>query len=226
MPRKQKQHSPQSSQAGFTIIESLMAIIVVTVLMVAIGPVVAMSVAARVQARRVERASEAAKTYVDGVRSGAIPAITNQANLVGRPFTNTVGSESFLDRQPAPGRGDFQRQNPVNWSNSDDPSYYCVDLDKTPGCDPKSSKDLVIQAFRTAGDPKQGYRLGVRVYRADAFGGGQMTKVQQAALKGNLGDRLAPLATLITDIGPQEKSLSTWCDRLKPRRANSNSNCQ
>jgi type II secretory pathway pseudopilin PulG len=77
-----------------------MAIIVVTVLMVAIGPVVAMSVAARVQARRVERASEAAKTYVDGVRSGAIPAITNQANLVGRPFTNTVGSESFLDRQP------------------------------------------------------------------------------------------------------------------------------
>jgi prepilin-type N-terminal cleavage/methylation domain-containing protein len=223
MPRKQKQHSPQSSQAGFTIIESLMAIIVVTVLMVAIGPVIAMSVAARVQARRVERASEAAKTYVDGVRSGAIPATKI---TVGRPFTNSTGSQPFLNTAPPPTASNLPPPTQVKWSN-DNSGFYCVDLDnKNLGCSRKSSMDLVIQAFRTAGDEKEGYRLGVRVYRADAFGGGQMTKVQQAALKGNLGDRLAPLATLITDIGPQEKSLSTWCDRLKPRRANSNSNCQ
>jgi len=227
MPRKQKQHSPQSSQAGFTIIESLMAIIVVTVLMVAIGPVIAMSVAARVQARRVERASEAAKTYVDGVRSGAIPATDIE---VGRPFDNNRGSDPFLNSAAAPIPGNFpNRPSQVLGSQvlapNDPKGYFCVDLDKTPGCN-KSSKDLVIQAFRSAGDEKQGYRLGVRVYRADAFGSGQMKKEQQAALKGNLGDRLAPLATLITDIGPQEKSLSTWCDRLKPSRTNPNSKCQ
>jgi prepilin-type N-terminal cleavage/methylation domain-containing protein len=207
--RKQKQPSLQSSQAGFTIIESLLAIIIVTVLMVAIGPVIAMSVAARVQARRVERASEAARTYVDGIRTGAIPATNIQ---VGPAFTATRGSTPFLDTAPLPS-GNLPTQ--VDWTRNI--GLYCVDLDQNRGCSNSSSKDLVIQAFRTRGDdPDQGYRLGVRVYRADAFrGGGTFKPKEQAALKGNLGDRLAPLVTLITDIPPKEKNLGTWCNRVR-----------
>ncbi len=97
-PSKQKQHSPESSQAGFTIIESLLAIILVSVLMVAIGPIVVMSVAARVQARRVERASEAAKTYIDSVNSGKTPAPPV-------PALWRTSSPSFLVRDPAPTTG-------------------------------------------------------------------------------------------------------------------------
>src|SRR6476661_831556 len=63
-----------SSESGFTLIESLMAVIVVSVLLVGIFPIIAFSVGTRVQARRVELATQAAKTYIDGVRSGAIVA--------------------------------------------------------------------------------------------------------------------------------------------------------
>ncbi len=226
---KQKQHSPQSSQAGFTIIESLMAIIVVTVLMVAIGPVVVMSVAVRVQARRVERASEAAKTYIDSVNSGKTPAPPVPNNLKG----SSAGS---LDKAPAPTPAKFPKT--VDWSKSLE--LYCVDLDPTPGCSLNSSRDLVIQAFRNpsaptpaADNPAQGYRLGVRVYRADAFKGSGPSKTitkEQSALKGTLGGRDVPLATRITDIAPQgeNNSLPTWCTRLKGSKVSSpqnNSDC-
>jgi prepilin-type N-terminal cleavage/methylation domain-containing protein len=213
MPHKQKQHSLQSSQAGFTIIESLLAIIVVTILMVAIAPVIAMSVAARVQAKRVERATEAAKTYIDGVRSGGIQAVP--------PLFKTT-SPSFLDKAPPP----TQFATKVDWSIKNKSGVYCVDLDQKPDCDKNSSRDLQIQAFRTPSptgpdDPAQGYRLGVRVYRADAFKGSGPSKTtkEQAALKGTLGARDVPLATMITELGPTGKkypnSLTLWCDRLK-----------
>lgn len=220
--RKQKQPYPQSSQAGFTIIESLLAIIIVTILMVALGPVIVMSVAARVQAKRVERASNATRTYLDGVRSGTIPATKIE---VGTAFTATAGTTPFLKNAPAPKSGDFPDK--VDWSK--DSGFYCVDLDRNPNCSKGSSTDLVIQAFRTKGNPNEGYRLGVRVYRADAFRGGTLqTDKEQAALKGNLGNRLAPVDTLITDIPPTEKSLGTWCNRLKPggaTPANKSSGC-
>jgi type II secretory pathway pseudopilin PulG len=38
--------------------------------MVGIAPVLVLSVATRVQARRVELGTQAARTYIDGVRSG------------------------------------------------------------------------------------------------------------------------------------------------------------
>lgn len=236
MHRKQKQHSPQSSQAGFTIIESLLAIIIVTVLMVAIGPVVFISVAARVQARRVERATEAAKTYIDGVNSGSI-----------KPVLKFTTPATFFNA-PAPSVGDLPRT--PDWSSNS--GLYCVDLDQNANCSPNSPNDLVIQAFRTGGggtpitiedngrkysyrdDPTRGYRLGVRVYRADAFRGGTLEKKQQPALKGTLGARQYPLVTINTDIAPSgtnQNSLSTWCDRLKSlnnnnRPQNGVSGCQ
>ena len=227
---KQKQHSPQSSQAGFTIIESLMAIIVVSVLMVAIGPVVVMSVAARVQARRVERASEAAKTYIDSVNSGRTPAPPVPVKLRG-------SSVDFLKDAPAPAASSFPSAT-LDWSKSSE--LYCVDLDPTPGCSRNSSRDLVIQAFRrpsatpfAADNPAQGYRLGVRVYRADAFKGSGPSKItdEQSALKGTLGGRDVPLATRITDITPQgeNNSVPTWCNRLRgskvPNPTAKNSDC-
>jgi len=233
MHRKQKQHSPQSSQAGFTIIESLLAIIIVTVLMVAIGPVVFISVAARVQARRVERATEAAKTYIDGVNSGSIKPV--QAFRPNTPPT-------AFSRTPAPSVSNLPST--PDWLSIS--GFYCVDLDKTLGCSANSSNDLVIQAFRTGGrgtpitlqdngrryqyrdDPTQGYRLGVRVYRADAFrGSGTLQIEQQAALKGTLGDRQAPLVTMITDVAPSgtnQNSLPSWCNRLRDRN-NRTSGC-
>ena len=71
---KQKQHQnlSKSRDGGYTIIESLVAMIVVSVLMIAIAPVMAFSVATRVQARRMELATQAARTYIDALRTGAV----------------------------------------------------------------------------------------------------------------------------------------------------------
>ncbi len=228
IPRKQKQHPHHSSQAGFTIIESLLAIMVVTLLMVGLAPVIVLSTATRVQARRVERATEAAKTYIDGVRSGAISA---PSTTVGNAPTATDGSSSFLIAGPPSGNltcatGGTYCSSPA--------SLYCVDLDETAGCNPDSPNDLVVQGFRTtttSANAQEGYRLGVRVYRADAFSdtgalrrNTQTEKVTQAAYTGGLGDRKAPLVETTTEIVTKETTFSDWCQRLR-NSSNTNSGC-
>lgn len=199
MIRKQKLPSSPSSQSGFTLIECLIAIIIVGVLLVAVAPAVILSVATRVQARRVEGATEAARAYVDGVRAGTIPAPPNVAPLT-QDKTNVANKNLFGGVVGAP-------SGTANWSCSPsfppagDPNYpdykptycpdattstwlYCVDKDGTNECNSRSVKDFVVQAFRSrsttaptdptdptyAQDANKGYILGIRVYRADALG--------------------------------------------------------
>jgi prepilin-type N-terminal cleavage/methylation domain-containing protein len=167
---KQQQNLLHSTQSGFTIIESLLAIIIVTLLMTAVAPVIALSVATRVQAKRVELATAAAKSYIDGVRSGSItpPPIEN--------------SKSFdFSKAPAPSAGSLICQNNRDYCKTPKKDLYCIDGDDVTnnpslkGCSNKSSKDLVIQAIpfnpnaTSPTDTKKGYQLGIRVYRADAF---------------------------------------------------------
>lgn len=81
MKRQPKLLTPPSTQSGFTLIESLLAIMIVSILMVGIAPVIVLSVATRVQARRVELGTQAARTYIDGVRSGKITIPKNTVLL-------------------------------------------------------------------------------------------------------------------------------------------------
>jgi prepilin-type N-terminal cleavage/methylation domain-containing protein len=84
----------KSRQGGFTIIESLVAIVVVSILLAAIAPVIILSVATRVQARRVEFATQAAKSYIDGVRTKQIdpPLATSDTLLKDFPAPTNPGS--------------------------------------------------------------------------------------------------------------------------------------
>ncbi|MEP0854911.1 prepilin-type N-terminal cleavage/methylation domain-containing protein [Trichocoleus sp. DQ-U1] len=195
--RKQPQPTSQSNQAGFTIIESLLAIIVVTILMVGLSPVIVLSVATRVQAKRVERGTEAARAYIDGVRSGAIISTTT-----GFPVHTTQSFKSVPSPTSATG-------------------LYCADLDGG-GCSSTSNTDLYIQAFRNgdAAKPENGYKLGIRVYRADAFAdsGALKTmgtdKAKAQTFSGGLGDRKAPQFETTTEIAGSGTSLKTLCDRI------------
>src|SRR4028119_1385698 len=94
--RQQPQSSSHKSQdAGYTIIESLVAMIVVSVLMIAIAPVMAFSVATRVNAKRIEMATQAAKTYIEALRSEALkfdPNDTNNGFPAKYPTANLEGS--------------------------------------------------------------------------------------------------------------------------------------
>jgi prepilin-type N-terminal cleavage/methylation domain-containing protein len=194
--RQQQQNLSDSRDGGYTIIESLVAMIVVSVLMIAIAPVMAFSVATRVQARRVELATQAARTYIDALRTGAI--------------------KSTDDEFPAADPADTPAAPP----NSD--KLYCVNFDETQDCD--SSKDFFVQgawknkANQTTDPTPTGYELTVRVYRADAPWG-TLTTTQQSVANSGLGDPKAPLVVMKTQIPPTTPGASSayrsLCARLE-----------
>jgi len=215
---KQKQHQnlSQPRDGGYTIIESLVAMIVVSVLMIAIAPVMAFSVATRVQARRTELATQAAKAYIDGLRSQSIKF--NHATIKGFPTKSPATNSETLPNTPVPGPG-----------SKDD--LYCVDMDGG-GCEPMSTKDFYVQGAWlnrdpsiTNGDPTlKGYQLLVRVYRADSFAPGvtlnqtPQTAKKQSVVGSGLGDRTIPVVEMSTEIpasgNPSYKSI---LDRLNKK---------
>ena len=199
--RQQLQNSSKSRDGGYTIIESLVAMIVVSVLMIAIAPVMAFSVATRVQARRTELATQAARAYIDALRSGAIrPTGSTPASPPGFPIFNGVANP------PAPG-------------NRND--LYCYNLDEIPGCT-DSKKDFYVQGVSNVqNNPTDtGYSLTVRVYRADAAG--PWIREQQSVSNSGLGNPNAPLVVMKTEIPPTTtgggSARQSLCSRLNPSR--------
>jgi prepilin-type N-terminal cleavage/methylation domain-containing protein len=220
--RQQQQNLSQSRDGGYTIIESLVAMIVVSVLMIAIAPVMAFSVATRVQARRVELASQAATAYINALRVGAIKPPTNPQPTRGFPAQDTSPPSTV---PPAP-------TNPAD--------LYCVDLDETAdNCTNNSNKDFLIQgrwrnpANSTPGDPTPtGYELTVRVYRADVFSSspGQIKTEQQSVANSGLGDPKAPLVVMKTQIPPTTQGTvsprQALCSQLNLNGTNDSSLCK
>jgi prepilin-type N-terminal cleavage/methylation domain-containing protein len=197
--QRQQQNLPPSRDGGYTIIESLVAMIVVSVLMVAIAPVMAFSVATRVQARRIELATQAARTYIDALRTGAI-----KRNDLTFPIKDTSVAP---DVAPAPA------------STGPENNLYCVNLDETPGC--AGSKEFFVQgAWKNQANPTDptttGYSLTVRVYRADGFTGGTMKTTQQSVANSALGDPKAPLVVMNTEIPASTVpgSYGSFCSRI------------
>ncbi|MEG4867049.1 MULTISPECIES: prepilin-type N-terminal cleavage/methylation domain-containing protein [unclassified Microcoleus] len=191
--RQQHQNLSQPRDGGYTIIESLVAMIVVSVLMIAIAPVMAYSVATRVQARRVELATQAARTYIDTLRSGAIASPSQTYD----PSDNSI-------IPPAP---------------ADKTNLYCFKSEQTEVCG--SNKDFYVQGIRSLGakPTDTGYFLKVRVYRADAPFGSSLKTVQQSVANSGLGDPKAPLVVMQTEIPPtttgNASAYRSLCDRLQ-----------
>ncbi|PPS44736.1 hormogonium polysaccharide secretion pseudopilin HpsB [Chroococcidiopsis sp. TS-821] len=222
-----------SRSQGFTIVDALVAIVVVGILMSAIAPVMVLSVGNRVQARRVELATQAAKTYLDGIRNGTIPppnhtvvlnevdtSATRQFNAQRVTFANAAVPPASGLTNCTPTTPDYPY-----CQNSANLSLYCIDFDAEAGCSSNSVRDLVVQAFRsvtpTSTDATKGYLLGVRVYRADAFSDSLPlvksdadTRRTQATFTSGLGDRKAPLLEITTEISTTETRLQDLCDRL------------
>lgn len=146
-------------QSGFTLLESIMAIAVVGILLVGSAPMIILSVATRVQARRVDLATQAARSYIDGVRAGVIQIPAKLTDV------NTTFTVVQLGAVAAP-------------SNISNDEGVQIDTNGN-GFSTSDPTDLVIQPIRnglaatTTAEKeiafKQGFDLVVRVYRADAF---------------------------------------------------------
>lgn len=222
--RQQQPLSTQSSEAGFTLIESLLAIIVVTILMVGLAPVLVLSTATRVQAKRVEIGVQAVRSYIDGVKSGAIEPPSNKVET--SPSKKFITEVANFPTPTSPGSLDMK----AGYDSATLPKLYCIDGDGDGSCKHTSTYDMVIQAVRsytpTAAnadpDAKQtGYSLGLRVYRSDAFSDAQpllksdtKTKVTQSTFTGGTGGRKAPIVEMTTEMAPSQPKLQDLCDRL------------
>jgi prepilin-type N-terminal cleavage/methylation domain-containing protein len=230
----------KSRQWGFTIIESLVAIVVVSILLSAIAPVIILSVATRVQARRIEFATQAAKSYIDGVRTKQIePPL---APTLVAPATEKALSTYDAPTNPGSISCAANSYCTTTGTTSTTPTnLYCIDIDGVtvppptnatdpPKCQNTSTTDMVVQAFRNK-TSTTGYALGVRVYRANAFKSGITFKAskdtypnntnknfkQQQTFTGGTGlSKLqAPLVEMSTDINDTIPSYDDLCNRLQ-----------
>jgi prepilin-type N-terminal cleavage/methylation domain-containing protein len=155
---------------GFTIVESLLAIIIVGILLLGIAPVIAISVATRVQARRVENATQAARTYIEGTRATSIQAPNSRAYLsktssndlfstmpapdssaLSICLTKTTSTKcptnNYIDPQPLPPA--VAKSYGGNALDGVTSSLYCFDVDGDGVCSADSTQDMIVQAFRS-----------------------------------------------------------------------------
>ncbi|MHC5615222.1 MAG: hormogonium polysaccharide secretion pseudopilin HpsB [Nostoc sp.] len=220
---KQQQIYP-SGESGFTIIESLVAIIVVAILLAAIAPTIVIATATRVQSKRVELATQAVRTFIDGVKTGAVTTPATTITLL----QSTDATRSLADNLLTTGATGNM---PVPTAPT---SLYCVIKDANnnltispPTC---TSNLFYIQAVKiigagstpidsTTGLPIDGYGLGIRVYRSDidftnAKASNSSQNNRQNTFSGTLGNSQFPLVEMTTVIGSKNTSFNALCQRL------------
>lgn len=207
------QNPPPTSESGYTILEGIMAILMVTVMLTLVGPVIAFSVGTRVQAKRIELASQAAKAYVDSLRAGSLPPPVDN---------NLTDASAFKDRLPLNsgqadgGVLDCDPKTNVQGFCNNTKTLYCVSFDGNNTCSNESLVDMIVQAQSCYPSPggetpdvakDKGYHLLVRVYRANAFGKltgteGFKAGKSDSSVTNALGDPSKPLTTFTTYIVP------------------------
>ena len=213
--------SRQGSDQGLTLIEGLVAIVVVSVTLVSITPPIFWATGTRVQNRRAEQALQLAQGEIDRVRTlvdqdratGELLPPVSAANFRG------TGSTSV----PAPTVRKDSNVVTVNprCANKDDgksPSnvnqYTRIVTDPVPGSPNNCEPNFLMQTFRSAGlngngNPvtgsaiPEGFVMGVRVYSFVAEKNVGTLNTEQASLKGTngLGNQLTrPLAVQYSTI--------------------------
>ena len=220
------------SESGFSLLESLIAVAVVGILIAAITPMVALTTSARINSRRVDQATQAARSYIDAVRGGVIDTTNFPSNLV--KDNNAAGSvnaqaQYVFDTIAAPTLTTF----PINGTACQNiannvPSGTVQGICVSPNGNAYSSanpqnfysdpQNFFIQPMRSgplntvatvSTDLKnQGFWLAVRVYRADAlFSGLTLYTGTEAACSrtssfGNPLPRTCPLVIMRSQILP------------------------
>lgn len=174
-------HSKSKLQeSGFSLLESLVAVAVVSILIVAIAPLVAVSTSSRINARRVDQATQAARSYVDAVRGGVIDTAAFPSNLI-RNTPNTQGQYTFEEivaprNVPTISLTSTCSQattSALGGTAGTTVLGTCVDTNGN-GFSLNDPQDLFIQPMRSGPTDAselrgQGYWLAVRVYRSDAL---------------------------------------------------------
>lgn len=149
-----------ASDSGFTIIEVLVGVVFIAILLAAISPVLVMSKAVRVQSKGMEKAVQAAETFINSVSNNSISAPTKVITVIQNAPIN------LETEMPVPKKTDtdlyfFKKDSTITACN---PISTCQPDKDTP------FDEFYIQAaqIKPAGTKtSDGYRLAIRIYRED-----------------------------------------------------------
>jgi len=205
---------PNSS--GYTLLESLMALVVVGILITSVAPMLALTTASRVQARRVDQATQALRSYIDGVRGGALPPprkfVVLNPNVDFKapdygfpPSTSLVGYVTAADRDSGTlidtnGNG-FSELDPQDLVIQAIRPISCPPAGPAPGNIPACVANDQAELDNAA---RQGYIMALRVYRADSFANGAVPSLteQSNVFIGGIGSRERPLVSTYAEVFP------------------------
>ncbi|NEZ56430.1 hypothetical protein DXZ20_12250 [Leptolyngbyaceae cyanobacterium CCMR0081] len=203
MARTMSQPSTQTNDSGLTLIEGLVAIVIIAITTTVMTPMVILAVGARVQSQRTEQAFQIAQAEVDRIKVIVERGGAYTLNIAPTPAA-VVSTADFETQVPGSDPPEYIMPPPATIADD-----YSTTSDSARGIDfdNDGNDDYAVQIFRTAGVERSGrpvaFDLGVRVYRANALAPGANLGVEQARLsvsnsEGQAGSR--PLANIYTSI--------------------------
>jgi prepilin-type N-terminal cleavage/methylation domain-containing protein len=193
---------PHSTTAGLTLIECLVAIVVIGISVAAVTPALVLTVATRVQSQAAEQALNVAQTEIDQVRlvveRGSDGYVNSTPTIVPPVFEDDI-------RNVPP---------PVGFADS----TTTVEQAKLVDLNGDGSDDFAIQTFRNSGYTPSGstdpiaFDMGVRVYSIQAeenLGSLDSTQADIGLTSGTGQRRNRPLVVLYTTVvrGDADSSL-------------------
>ena len=201
------QSPSQANESGLTLIEGVVAIVIIGITTAVMTPMVVLSVGTRVQSQRAEQAFQLAQAEVDRIK-----VIVERG---GNYTLNIAKTDPVVVSQ-----ADFNDAALVPPPTAIDNTTYSTTITTARGIstDDDPAPEYAVQIFRTEGierasDRPVAFDLGVRVYRADVVNGDPL-EVEQARLsvtsgEGQSGSR--PLANIYTSV-IQSDSEQSLCD--------------
>jgi prepilin-type N-terminal cleavage/methylation domain-containing protein len=170
-----------ANPSGFTLMESLIAIIIVSLTVVSVLPPIFWATATRVQNRRAEQAVQLAQGEIERVRALVERGAYENADLPPVDGSRIDIREAGITTLPPASASGIIRSTTANCKSSADAKqpetvtqYIAVDTDPNNGCKP----EFMVQVFRSVGTVPDGsapnsrpdaFTMGVRVYAEPAI---------------------------------------------------------
>lgn len=204
--------APKSENSGLTLIECLVAIVVIAASIAVITPAVVVAVATRVQSQQAEQAFQVAQAEIDRVKLIVDRGGDYTLNIAEVANTVSTAGEFEAEVDP-PDTLDALDASPFTYSTTSTATKP-VDVNED------GVTDFAVQIFRTEGETSGSqlvaFDMGVRVYRASAVEANpDDLTTDQAALKFTSGEGeggTRPLAVIYTTVvkGDNDTSLCSY----------------
>ncbi|MDA0266979.1 MAG: type II secretion system protein [Cyanobacteria bacterium] len=204
----------QTHTSGLTLIECLVAIIVIAISVAAVAPALVLTVATRVQSQQSEQALNLAQTEIDQVR------LVVERGESGYVASTPISTAAYADIRTVPAPTTFVA------STTAVEQAALVDLNGD------GSNDFAIQTFRNPGYTPSGstdpiaFDMGVRVYSIQSEENLGSLETDQASIgltSGTGQRRNKPLVVLYTTVvrGEADESLCGYVRFLNPTASTS-----